>query len=386
MVRKLKDLTSVNLSGKTVVLRANLDVPLKDGEVADSTKIKLLIPTIQELIKNNCKVIVLGHIGEKTGEYNDAFSLMPVRFELGRTLQKPIKFVNIATCDNSIKFMEPGEILMLENLFFSKEEFAPKGKEKETFVRHLANFADFFVNEAYGVDEKLTSMIELPKMLKPIYGFNYIKELEAVEKFKNKPNSPFIGIVGGNNLSDKLPILKMLAKKADCILIGGAIAYDFLNYKKINIGKSNLTKNSKEEIKNIFDLADKKGCKILLPVDHIAVSEFSEKAKPIKISSSEIPENLMGMDIGPKTVELYRDAIENAKTIIWSGTMGVFEWENFYKGTEAIGEYVSLSAPKDSYKVAVGNDTLYAISRLKLKHKKFSHISAGANIFLKEIS
>ncbi|MFS8131457.1 MAG: phosphoglycerate kinase [Candidatus Dojkabacteria bacterium] len=385
MTKNLKDLNSVNLSGKTVIVRANLDVPLKDGEVADSTKIKLLLPTILHLQKNNCKIILIGHLGEKLGEYNDAFSLMPVRFELGRALQKPIKFVNIATSDNSIKFMELGEILMLENLFFSKEEYSTNAKTREEFVRHVANFADFFVNEAYGVEDKLATIQDLQKMLKPVYGFNYIKEIEAIDRLA-KPQSPYVGIVGGSKLSDKLPLLKMLAKKADYILLGGAIAYDFLNYNKVKVGKSNLTKNSKADIKEVVEIAAKKGCKIILPVDHVAGAEFKENTKAVKVDSAEIPDNLMGMDIGPKTVELYRDIIENAQTILWSGTMGVFEWENFYKGTEAVGEYISLITPKTAFKVAVGNDTLFAISKLKLKHKKFNHISTGANYFLKQIA
>ncbi|MEO6729414.1 MAG: phosphoglycerate kinase [Candidatus Dojkabacteria bacterium] len=384
MTKNLKDLNSVNLSGKTVVVRANLDVPIKDGEVADSTKIKLLLPTIEHLQKNNCKIIIIAHLGEKLGEYNDAFSLMPVRFELGRVLQKPIKFVNIATSDNSIKFMEFGEILMFENLFFSKEEYSTNAKTREEFVRHVANFADFFVNEAYGVEEKLATIQELQKMLKPVYGFNYIKEINAIERL-SKPISPYVGIVGGNNLADKLPLLKMLAKKADTILLGGAIAYDFLAFNKVNVGKSTQTKGAKASIKEVMDIANKKGCKIILPVDHVAGKEFDEKTKAVKVDSAEIPETLMGMDIGPKTVELYRDIIENAQTILWSGTMGVFEWENFNNGTESIGEYVSLITPKTAFKVAVGKDTLFAISKLKLKHKKFSHISTGANYFLKQI-
>lgn len=223
------------------------------------------------------------------------------------------------------------------------------------------------------------------KKLKTIYGFNYIKELEAIDKLA-KPRSPYVGIVGGNNLEDKIPLLKMLAKKADYILIGGAIAYDFLANNKVKVGNSNQTKGAKASVKEIVDIAKKNNCEIVLPVDHVAGTEFKENVKAIKVVGQDIPDNLMGMDIGPKTVELFRDIIEKAETLIWSGTMGVFEWENFNNGTESIGEYISLITPKSAFKVAVGNDTTFAISKLKLKHKKFNHISIGANYFLKAIA
>lgn len=383
MVKKFKELKDVDLNKKTVILRANLDIPLSGEEILDDTKIKALIPTLQHLVKENAKIIILSHLGEKTGEYDDSRSLMPIRFEIGRQLQKPIKFVNIENCDNSIKFMEFGEILMLENLFFSKGEFANTSKARSEFIGKLSNFADYYVNEAFGVDPKLASTLELPEMLKNLRGMNFQKELDAIERLKSEAGSPYVGIVGGDDLVKKMPLLKYLAKKADTLLIGGNIAYDFLSFKKIPVGDSKLTKGSKTMVKEIFDIAKKSGCEIILPVDHMCAKEFSDKSKPTEIQTQSIPNGYMGLDVGPRTLVSFREIIEAAKTIIWCGPMGVFEWENFNRGTESIGEYIALSAPKDAYKVVLGSSTVLSLTKLKIKHKRFSHVSIGAAEFLK---
>jgi phosphoglycerate kinase len=386
MLKPTKNITDVDLSKKIVVVRANLDVPLIGEEIQDDTKIKALVPTLQHLQKQNCKIIVISSLGEKLGEYNDSKSLMPIRFELGRQLQKPLKFVSIENCDNSIKFMEFGEILMLENLYFSKEEFSTNAKTREGFIKNLAKYADYYIDESFGVDEKLSSTLELPKMVKVLNGLQTAKEYESIDKIKTKAESPFVGIVGGNDLEKKLPLLKFLAKNADIIMIGGGIAYDFLNYKKVQTGESKLTKGGKVMVKEIVDIAAKSKCEIILPVDHIVAKDFSEGATPVEVETQTIGNGLIGMDVGPKTLVMFRETIESAKTIVWCGPMGVFEWENFNRGTESVGEYIALSAPKDAYKIALGSSTLLSLTKLKIKHKRFSHISIGASKFIKLLS
>ncbi len=382
MYKNLRKIEDLKLENKTVVVRANFDVPIKDSEVADNTRILSSIKTIEYLLKKNCKVVLISHLGRPNGEPNDDLSLMPVRFELGRLLNKPVKFAHIHACKNSIKFMEQGEVLLLENLRFAAGEESSNASERKEFVKELSELCDFYINDAFGVYREHASVFELAKMLPSAAGFGLQKELDNLEAIKLNPAKPYVVVLGGAKINTKIEYIKNLTKSADYMLLGGKLAYAFMAAQKISIGKVEI---DKKEIKNATEIikdAKNNKCEIILPVDHIGAEEFEENSKPVEIETQQIPNNLFGMDIGPKTLAAFREIIESAKTVLWNGPMGVFEWENFNKGTEAVGEYIALSTPKECFKIAGGGDTTYAMQLLKIKPKRFNLISIGGGMML----
>jgi len=383
MYDKIRRLQDIDVKNKTVILRTNFDVPISpDGEVLDETRIKASIPTIEHLQKNNCKIVIISHLGRPNGKAKDSLSLMPVRFTLGRLLNTSIKFAHLNACENSIKFMEENEILLIENLRFNKGEESENEEERKEAMKTLADLGDVYVNDAFGVHRDHASIVDLPNMMTSVAGLSIQKEIEELSKFNDDLRNPFVLILGGAKVNTKVPLVKFLVKKVDTILIGGAMAYTFLKAQGVDIGKSKYEEDMIKTAKEILDLAKKNNTEVLLPVDHIGAKEFDEEAKPIKIDTQQLPEDIYGLDIGPKTLVAYREVIESAKTILWNGPMGVFEWENFNTGTEAVGEYIALGAGRDAFKVAGGGDTTYALHSLKIKEKRFSHVSIGGGMML----
>ncbi|GAB4285446.1 MAG: hypothetical protein Kow0081_3270 [Candidatus Dojkabacteria bacterium] len=387
MYEKLRKLQDADIKGKTVVVRVNYDVPLSGSqEILDVTRIESSLETIKYLHKNECKIVLVSHLGRPGGEEVDELSLMPVRFELGKLLNMPIKFAHINACENSIKFMEPQEIILLENLRFHKGEESSKAEEREEFIKVLSDLCDVYVNEAFGVYREHASVFELAQSLPSYAGFEFQKEIEHLSKLEDVTEKPYIAVIGGKKMDTKIPLLKHLVKKVDKLLIGGAMAYTFLKAQGVNVGKSLVEDECIKDAKEIFELAKKSSCEIILPVDHICSSELKEDGVSVEVNTQHIPDDLFGLDIGPRTLEDFREIIEAARTILWNGPMGVFEWEQYNRGTEAIGEYIALAAPKESFKVAGGADTTYAINLLKIKPKRFNHISIGGGMMLKFLS
>lgn len=387
----MKELRSVedleDLSGKTVILATNLDVPLEGEDIVSNFRIKAAVPTIKLLIKKNARVVILAHLGRPGGEYKDDLSLMPVRFELGKLLEQHIKFAHVPSSHNSIVFMEDGEVLLLENVRFHPGEQAKEAKERKEFIEHLGELADYYVNDAFASYRPSASTFELAEAVKqPLAGLLIQKEIKALDQLLGDVKQPYIAVIGGAKIDTKIPILNALVEQADKILIGGAMAYTFLKAKGIEVGASKVQEDKLKEAEKIMKAAKKNGCDLILPVDHIAAKEFAEDAEPISVDTQQIPKGLIGMDIGERTMADYRDIIENAKTIMWNGPMGVFEWEAFSRGTEAIGEYIGLSAPRDTYKVAGGGDTITAMETLKINFKNYHHVSTGGGAMLAYLS
>lgn len=345
MKSKSQSILEAKLDKNTVIVRANLDLRIENSEIVDDSKIKAIIPTLNHLVKNNCKVIILSNLGENCSEYNDENSFLPVRFALGRLLNKPIKFVGINSCQNSIKFMEAGDILLIENLCFSPEEFSNSNKIKEEFVKKIAQFADTYVDESFGVNRKLATVQYLPKLLPTFVGINHEAELKAIEKLRKTKKDGFISIVGGKFNEEKKIIIEKLIKKSEKILLGGEVALKFEKKDK--------------ETKDLFSLAKENGCELILPDGFIKDSKGFEK------------------DIDKKTAKKYLSIIESAKTVIATGTMGELVNEDFGKGDEEVYGTLSLLTTKEFYKVVGGKSTLAGISKLKIKHKKFNHYSTG---------
>jgi phosphoglycerate kinase len=382
-LRKIQD---AEIDDKTVVVRVNFDVPTDGSRIFDNTRIKASQKTIEYLLSKNCKIVLISHLGRPHGEEEDKLSLMDARFELGTLLSKPVKFAHIHACENSIKFMEKGEILLLENLRFNAPETSTDSKEREEFVKPLAELCDIYINDSFGVYREHASVLELAQLLPSYAGFNLQEEIEELNKFQNEIKSPFVLVLGGSKIDTKIPLIDSYANKVDKILVGGAMAYTFLKSQGVAGGKSKVEEDQIKCAKKIMEIAKKNKTEILLPVDHIAGEELDENTKPVDIDTQQIPKNLYGLDIGPKTLAMYREVIESAQTIMWNGPMGVFEWENFNRGTESIGEYIALGTSRDAYKLVGGSDTIYAINSLKIKAKRFNHVSIGGGMMLKYLT
>lgn len=382
MYENLRKLSEANVKNKTVVVRANFDVPMKDGEVLDETRIKASVKTIEHLLDNNCKVVLIAHLGRPEGEEKDELSLMPVRFALGHILNKPVKFAHIHSCENSIKFMEQGEILLLENLRFSKEEESEDENERKEYVKVLAELCDLYVNDAFSVYRKHASVYDLPKMMPSVAGYSVESEVESLNELLADPQSPYVGVIGGAKVDTKINLLKDIVGKLDTLILGGVMAYAFMAAEGVKSGKTEVTEDQIKAAKEVIKLAKKENCKIALPVDHICGKDFSEDVKAEVVETQQIPDDMYGLDIGPKTVAMFREILEDAQTIMWNGPMGVFEWENFNTGTEAIGEFIALSASREAFKVAGGSDTTYAMKLLKIKPRRFNHVSVGGGMML----
>lgn len=376
-IRKLQD---IDVKDKIVIVRANFDVPIVDLEIADNSRIACAVKTFEHLIQNKCKIVVISHIGDPRGEEVDDLSLMDVRFELGKLLNIPIKFAHIHACENSIKFMEPGEVLLLENIKFHPEEVSEDKKIREAFVKPLSELCDVYVYEAFGVTEELASTTELPKLMKNVVaGYCVQCELENLELLKKQKASPYVSIIGGNDLEHKLDLANYLIanSKVDSILLGGLTGLAFLAAKGIEIGDTVIDKKFIKSAKDLIKLAKENSIDLSFPVDHLVATEVSEDSKAKEIDTQHIPEGFTALDLGPKTLASYREIIEGAKSVLWCGPVGMFELERFNRGSEAIGEYIALSTAKDSYKAAIGESTSQAINTLKIKQKRFTLVSTG---------
>jgi len=372
-----------DLSGKVVVVRTDLNVGVQNGEIDSNFRIKKAIPTIKELTAKHARVVVISHLGRPEGKYEDEYTLMPIRFELGKLLDMHIKFAHLQACKNSITFMENGEVLLLENVRFYPGETSKDEAERVAFVAELGELADYYVNDAFGSYRAHASTYELAKAVaNPMAGRLMVDEVNKLGILRENPEKPYVAVIGGVKMDTKVPILHSLVKIADRILIGGAMAYTFLAAQGIGVGASKVETDRFEDVNAILAEAKAAGCEILLPVDHLVGTEFKSDTEVIKIETQQIPEGLIGLDIGERTMASYLEAIKSAKTLMWNGPMGVFEWENFARGTEAIGEYIGLTAAKEAFKVAGGGDTISAMEHLRINFKNFNHVSTGGGAML----
>jgi phosphoglycerate kinase len=371
-----------DLRGKVVVVVSNFDVPIVNEEVVEAFRIKAAVPTIKYLSDQGAKVVVISHLGRPNGA-EDQYSLMPVRFELGKHLNMHVKFAHLQNCRNSIIFMEEGEVLLLENIRFYREELSEDAEERKNLIKELGSLADAYVNDAFASYRPSASTYELALMVENrAAGMLVHRELEKLEALKSNPDKPYVAVIGGAKLDTKIGILKALVGKADSILIGGAMAYTFLKAQGVNVGASKVEDEHLKIAKEILKEAEKQKTEIVLPVDHICGKEFDEKTEKVMVSTQAIPDGLIGLDVGELTLSTYLHIIESAKTLMWNGPMGVFEWRNFERGTEAVGEYIGLSASDDAYKVAGGGDTIAAMEKLKVNMKNYDHVSTGGGAML----
>ncbi|KAB8033162.1 phosphoglycerate kinase [Fluviispira multicolorata] len=376
-IRTLEDLNFDSNSQSTVFLRLDLNVPLKNGKITDDTRIQAALPTIKWLLEKNAKIIACSHLGRPKGTgFENEFSLAPVGTRLAELLNVDVVLAQDFIEDGFSKIvydLKPNQIILLENLRFHKEEQAGN----EGFANKLARGVDFYVNDAFGTCHRAdASMVAVPECFpleKRAAGFLIAKEMQFLEDAFRAPKAPVTAVFGGSKVSDKIDILRKFTTIANNMIIGGAMAYTFLKCKGKNIGNSRVEPDKFALVDEIFKAAEKRNVKIYLPEDHLCGAEFSENVTPVPVGAADIPEGLMGLDIGPRSAEVFAKVIENSKVVVWNGPMGVFEFEAFSKGTKAVAEAMTKC---EGITIVGGGDSAAAIVKFKMQDK-VTHVSTG---------
>ena len=374
----LNTIREADLKGKRVLIRVDFNVPLKDGAVTDNTRIKAALPTIKYILDNGASLVVMTHLGRPKGEKNEKYSLAPVAAEFSKLLGKDVKLASDVIGDEvkkEVEALKPGDVLLLENVRFYKEEEA----NDPEFAKTLASYGDIYCNDAFGTAHRAHASTEGVSHYLPSYaGFLIEKEVKFMAPLLENPEKPFVAIIGGSKVSSKITVLESLVRTCDTIVIGGGMAYTFLKVQGHTIGKSLVEDDYLETASSFLKKAEEKGVKVILPVDHVAAAEFDENASPVAVDSVDIPADLMGMDIGPKTTALIVEAVKGAKSVVWNGPMGVFEFASFAKGTEEVAKALAAS---DATTVVGGGDSVAAINKFGLADK-ISHVSTGGGASL----
>lgn len=370
-----KTVRDIDVAGKKCLVRCDFNVPMQDGAITDDFRIVSALPTIQYLVENKACVILMSHMGKPNGEAKPEFSLSPVAVRLTELLGQEVIFSSCPTvvCDRIKDIaaeLKPGEIMLLENTRYRKEE---TGNE-EPFTGELAALGEIFVNDAFGTAHRAhSSTAGLAEYLPTVSGFLIEKEIRFLGNAVDNPQRPFIAIMGGAKVGDKIPMIENLIKKVDSVIIGGGMTYTFLKAQGYEVGESILDEESIGLAGGLLKKAEAAGVKILLPVDIVCAKEFSNDSETKVVGSKAIPADMMGMDIGPETIKIYREALAGAKTIVWNGPLGVFEMSCFEKGTKAIAQAL---ADSDAVTVIGGGDSAAAVEKFGLKDK-MTHVSTG---------
>ena len=370
-----KTVRDVDVAGKKCLVRCDFNVPMKDGKIADDFRIVSALPTIQYLVENKACVILMSHMGKPKGEPKPELSLKPVADRLTELLGQEVKFSSCPTvvCDHireEAAALKPGEVMLLENTRYRAEET----KSEEPFTGELASLGELFVNDAFGTAHRdHSSTAGIARYLPTVSGFLIEKEVKFLGDAVESPERPFVAIMGGAKVGDKIPVIENLMKKVDSIIIGGGMTYTFFKAQGLEIGTSILDEDSIELSRELLAKAEQAGVKILLPVDAIVTDDFDANNVIKTVAADQIPADMMGMDIGPKTIELFKAAIAEAKTVVWNGPMGVFEKPLFENGTKAIAQAL---ADSDAVTVIGGGDSAAAVEQFGLKDK-MTHVSTG---------
>ncbi|EFK93670.1 phosphoglycerate kinase [Finegoldia magna] len=375
-----KTLKDLNVENKRVLVRVDFNVPIKDGVITDTNRIEASLTTIKYLIDNNAKVILMSHLGRPKGEPKPEFSLKPVAQKLSEIIGQDVKFIDSdKVVDDSVieesKKLQPKEIMIIQNTRFRKEE----EKNDEKFSKELSQLADLYVNDAFGTSHRAhASNVGVSKFLPSAVGFLVQKEIEIMGKALENPERPFTAILGGAKVSDKIGVIENLLDKVDTILIGGAMAFTFIKSQGKNVGKSLIEEDKLDLAKSLLEKAQEKGVKIFLPVDFVVAKEMSEDSDSKVINIDDFTDDIAGFDIGTKTIKIFDEEIQKSKTIVWNGPMGVFEIEQFSKGTFEIAN--SLVKSKATTIVG-GGDSASAIAKSGNKDK-VTHVSTGGGASL----
>ena len=403
----LKTVKTVDLKGKRVIMRVDFNVPMKDAVVQDDTRITAALPTIQYILEQGVKTLTLmSHLGdpskdakkakekaEKDGKSfdEDAYikgkhRMAPVAAYLEKKLGKPVIFAGEDGCYGKKAFIESqaaGSVIMLENTRFHKEETAKETADLDKLAKELASYGDVFVNDAFGTAHRdHASTASIAKFVPvSVAGFLMEKEVNYLEPIVTNPQKPLVAIIGGAKVSSKIAVLESLLKNSSALVIGGGMAYTFLKAQGHKIGKSLVEDDQIDTANKILDAAKVSNVQIVLPLDQVAATSFDAAAVPVPVDSLDLPDNLLGLDVGPKTLAKYREVLAGAKTIVWNGPVGVFEFDAFAKGTEEVAKLVAEATGKGSITVVGGGDSVAAVNKFGLA-SKMSHVSTGGGASL----
>ncbi len=367
----------INLDNKNVLVRVDYNVPLKDGKVDNPKRIAATEKTIKYLLEKNCRVVLISHLGRPKGKPVAEFSLAPVAPEVEKIMGVKVHFASDCIgpkAEEVVNAAKKGEIVLLENLRFHPEEEA---NDKE-FAKALAKHGEVFVQEAFGtVHRAHASTGAITELLPSAAGFLIQKEVEFLGGALEAPKRPFAAIIGGAKVSDKIMVLNHLLDKVNVLVIGGGMAYTFIKALGHSVGTSLLEADKMEEAKQIMAKAQEKGVKILLPVDHVCAKEFADGIPTVTTEGADIPEGYMGLDIGPKTIKLFEEALSTCKTIFWNGPVGVFEMASYAKGSFSIAETLVKLTEQGVITIIGGGDSLNVLKKAKISASKVSHASTG---------
>ena len=375
-----KTVKDVEWKGKKALVRCDFNVPLKEGAISDDTRIRAAMPTIDYLREHGAKDILMSHLGRPEGEPKPEYSLKPVADRLSELLGSQVRFISSpAVVDDEVRAaadeLKEGEVMLLENLRYRKEET----KNDAGYAKELASLGDVFVNDAFGTAHRAhASTAGCADYIPCVSGFLIEKEVRFLGQAVEDPERPFAAIMGGSKVGDKIKVIDNLLKKVDVLMIGGGMAYTFFSSQGYEIGKSILDEPNIDLAAELLEKADEMGVRIMLPVDTVCAKEFSNDSESAVYFVDEIPEDMMGLDIGPETVKMYKAVLDTAKTVVWNGPMGVFEMPKFAEGTRAIAE---ILAGLDAVTVIGGGDSAAAVEQFGFADK-MTHISTGGGASL----
>lgn len=377
----IKNFSEIIPQNKRVILRCDLNVPVKKGVIGDDGRIVASLSTIQQLLDNNCSIVVIAHLGRPKGQVNPDLSLQPIAKRLGELLNREVKFsTEILGIKNVAQSLAPGEILMLENIRFLENETSKDEALRNELATELSEYGDFYVGDGFGaVHRKHASVYELARLLPHCAGNLISNEVKVLEKLSSNPDRPYGVVLGGAKVSDKIGVISNLLDKVDVLIVGGGMVFTFLAANGMQIGKSLVETDLVPTVKDLLLRANSLGVKILLPSDIVVAKEFAENSQPSVVSSDQIPMDQMGLDIGPVSASAFADEIKKCKTVFWNGPMGVFEFANFSNGTKVVAQ--ALTEVK-GLAVVGGGDSAAAVRKLGFEDNQFGYISTGGGASL----
>ena len=384
----MKTIDDIDVANQRVLLRADLNAPMKQDangvmQITDDGRLKASVNTINDLRKKNAKIIILAHLGRPKGERKPELSLKPIAKRLGELVGTSITFIDDLNGSDTLTIvnaLKPGEIAMVENIRYEKDETSKDATERQRLAKILATLGDVFVIDGFGVvHREQASVTDIARLLPKAAGRLVQAEQKAFDKVLNNPDRPYVVVLGGSKVSDKLGVINNLISKVDKLLIGGGMAFTFLKAQGYEVGDSLLEVDRIDEVKQLIKTAQEKNVEIVLPVDVVISKELDGSAPISIVDAHQIPVGQKGLDIGPKTSEIFANKIREAKTVVWNGPMGVFEVNAFASGTKTVAQALANS---DAYSVVGGGDSAAAIRLLGLDESKFDHISTGGGASL----
>ena len=377
----LKTLENSQVEEKQVLLRCDLNVPIKDGKITDDGRIRASLPTIKYLLEKRCSIVVVAHLGRPKGERKPELSLAPVAKRLSELLQINVKFIGSARgAKDEVNALKPGEVALLENIRYEAAETSKVDSERQELAQELSTYAQYYVSDGFGaVHRKHASVYDVAKLLPHCAGFLVGAEVEILKRLTVNPDRPYGVVLGGAKVSDKIGVINNLIDKVDLIAIGGGMVFTFLAAKGYQVGKSLLESEMIDEVKSILQKAERAGVKILLPNDIVVGDDFAATAVGSVVLSDAIPNDKIGMDIGPESAKEFASQVLKCKTVFWNGPMGVFEFPNFASGTKVVADSLTKV---DGVSVVGGGDSAAAVRKLGFNDSDFGYISTGGGASL----